>query len=530
MLAIGFIFATYSGPIWAAESGTDAEREASDYDGEQSSRGPDPQEADSSKSAGSPMLPAVQESSPRAHKDEFGKAAELKRSEGLSAARNPTAQSSVVSPSMATEPAASAPIPTGPPALAWYGVTLYGTIDVGVAHLSHGAPLSQTYGPGLPYIVQAFSNPSTTSISSNGLSQSKIGLSAIEPLRVLDLNAVFKIETGFQPTSGRLTDGPKSLVENNGVANTSKVTAGDSSRAGQVFQSAAYIGLSSGGLGTVTFGRQNSLMADQLLKYDPQLQSQAFSPIGFSGISGGMGDTEDKILDNSLKYTLTVGPAHLGGLYQFRNDGRSQGGAESVDVGVDWEGVSVDFLWGRVHGAIAATSLSAKQNATAPGTLAATASDNTAYAFLGRYAIGPLKVYAGYEHVSYANPDDPLPDGTVTLGGYVLSTVNNTAFGVHKVLNYLWGGARFSVTPSFDVSGAYYHFRQNSYNANGCSDDSASSCSGSYQVGSLVADYKLSLRFDVYAGISYSRAANGMAAGFLQDDNWTSMTGVRFVF
>ena len=74
------------------------------------------------------------------------------------------------------------PIPSSPPPLTWLGVTLYGVVDVGLAHLSHGAPASNTYGPGLPYIVQSFSRDSMTSIANNGLSQSKIGLSGVEPL------------------------------------------------------------------------------------------------------------------------------------------------------------------------------------------------------------------------------------------------------------------------------------------------------------------------------------------------------------
>jgi hypothetical protein len=87
----------------------------------------------------------------------------------------------------------------------------------------------------------------------------KLGLSGVEPLGALDLKAVFKLETGFQPTTGRLTDGPKSLIDNNGRANADKVTAGDSARAGQPFQGAAFGGVSSAMLGTLTFGRQNSL-------------------------------------------------------------------------------------------------------------------------------------------------------------------------------------------------------------------------------------------------------------------------------
>ena len=174
--------------------------------------------------------------------------------------------------------------------------------------------------------------------------------------------------------------------------------------------------------------------------------------------------------------------------------------------------------------------MTAAQNTAAPGTLAATVSDNTAYAAMARFATRPIKLYVGYEHMNFANPRDPLPNGTMTIGGYVLSAINNTAFTINKVLQYAWVGARYSITESFDLTGAYYQFRQNSYNANGCSDNSAGSCSGRYHVASMVADYKLSSRFDVYAGFNYSRAVAGMSAGFLNTHNWTSMLGGRFSF
>lgn len=434
-------------------------------------------------------------------------------------------------PRTTPESKAPAPAPAATPApLTWHGVTLYGVVDVGVAYLSHGAPPSDTYGPSLPYIVQNFSNRPTTSIASNGLSQSKLGLSGVEPLGAFDLKAVFKLETGFQPTSGRLTDGPASLVHNNGLANTDKVTAGDSSRAGQPFQSAALAGLGSTWFGTLTFGRQASLMADDLVRYDPQLQSQAFSPIGYSGASGGLGDTEDKILDDCLKYVAAWGPVHVAGLYQFGHAGHLPEGAQSVDLGVELAGLSVDLLWGRVRGAVSAASLNAAQNAQAPGTLAATISDNTGLAAMARYTFWRLKLYAGYEHMTFANPKDPLPANTVTIGGYVLSNVNNTAYNIHKVLQYVWSGVRASATRWFELSAAYYYFRQNSYNANGCSDSSASSCAGRYHDASLVADFKLSPRFALYTGVNYSRAVDGMAAGYLDNHDWTAMSGVRFTF
>jgi predicted porin len=460
----------------------------------------------------------------------IGPAAEIGASSASAqqAAPNP-APPLPVSEAKPAVPEPAPPAPAAPASLTWNGITLYGVIDVGIAHLSHGAPPSSTYGPGVPYVVQSYSNRSMTTVAGNGLGQSKLGLSGSEPLGTPQLKAVFKLETGFQPTSGRLTDGPKSLVDNNGRAARDKTTAGDSARAGQLFQGAAFAGLSSM-VGTLTFGRQSSLMADDLVKYDPQLQSLAFSPIGYSGTSGGLGATENKILDQTLKYVLSVGPVRLAGLYQLGNSGYLPGGAESVGLGVDVAGLSVDLLWGRVHGAIVASSLTAAQNATSPGTLAATVSDNTAYAAMIRYAIDRFKIYGGYQHMTYANPKDPLPSGTVTIGDYVLSSVNNTAYSIQKVLQYTWAGVRVTITPRFDAAAAYYYFRQNSYNANGCSDNNAASCSGSYHVTSLVVDYKLAVRFDAYAGVGYSRAVDGMAAGFLNDRNWTTMMGVRFAF
>ena len=71
--------------------------------------------------------------------------------------------------------------------------------------------------------------------------------------------------------------------------------------AGQAFQQ-SFAGLSSPTFGTITFGRQNTLMADGIAKYDPNAASQAFSVIGLSGAAAGGGDTEDRRLDDSIKY------------------------------------------------------------------------------------------------------------------------------------------------------------------------------------------------------------------------------------
>jgi predicted porin len=440
--------------------------------------------------------------------------------------------------------------------LTWNGITLYGTVDIGVEYITHGAPLSQTWGPGLPSFIQNFSNHSITSVNGNGLSQSKIGLSGVEPLfGIADLNGIFRVETGFNPWSGRLVDGPESLVANNGKAANVKISAGDSSRAGQAFNGVAFAGVSSKTFGTLTFGRQNGLMLDLLNKYDPQLQSQAFSPIALSGTSGGLGDTQSNRVDNSIKYQFQFGPVRAAYLHGFGTDGYVPQSSNEITLGADLAGFSIDALYGLVHGEVAAASLTAANitalNAAVPlpswsisNTLGATISDNTGYSLQMSYnakEFFPIKLYAGWERIKYNNPSHPDPGGTIDIGGYQLGAatatnpnvgniVNNTAFNIQKIFQISWIGARWSVTPDFDLTVAGYGYNQKSFAANGCTNVSSASCAGELADISLVADYHFTKRFDSYAGVNWSRVQNGLAAGFLFTSETSPMVGVRYNF
>ncbi|HMH27630.1 MAG TPA: porin [Steroidobacteraceae bacterium] len=450
--------------------------------------------------------------------------------------------------------AASAPSgPTSAPAkkndsgsLTWNGITLYGTVDIGVEYVSHGAPLSQTWGPGLPSFIQNFSNHSITSVNGNGLSQSKVGISGVEPLFGFgDWTGIFRVETGFNPWDGRLVDGPGSLIADNGKAAAVKTSAGDSSRAGQAFNGVTFAGISSKTYGTLTFGRQNGLMLDMLTKYDPQLQAQAFSPIALSGTSGGLGDTQSNRLDNSIKYQLQVGPARIAYMHGFGSDGYVPQNSNEFTVGADFAGFSIDALYGLVHGEVSAASLSAANitalNATPqplPGwslsnTLAATISDNTGYSLQMSYNAKdyfPVKFYAGWERIKYNNPSHPDPVGTVDIGGYVLGVVNNTAYNIQKIFTISWVGARWSVTPDLDLTLAGYGYNQKSFAANGCSNISAASCAGELADISLVGDWHFTKRFDTYAGVNWSRVQNGLANGYLFTSEYSPMVGVRYNF
>ncbi|QBB71427.1 porin [Pseudolysobacter antarcticus] len=414
--------------------------------------------------------------------------------------------------------------------LTWNGITLYGVFDIGVAYQTHGTPLSQDWFVGLEYLISKNSNKSITSVAPNGLSQSKIGLKGVEPISE-GLSAVFNSEIGFDPQSGNLADALKSLTHNNGVALDRQTSAGDSARAGQVFNGQIYAGLSSRDFGTITFGRQNTLLLENILKYDAFSGSYAFSPIGLSGVCAGGGDTENTRLDNSVKYFYKNEMFHGGVMYQFGKTDSSPGEALQTDLGFEYAGFSLDGVYARKKDAIAAASLSAAQVTILPiDSLAATISDNTSYTLGASYILGPLKAFAGYNHIKYQNPSLPITEPFNGLGGYYLSVINNSAFPNPKVLQISWGGLKYAMTKDIDITGAIYHYDQNSYGKVHCSNTSAGTCSGTLEAYSVALDYRFAKRFDAYAGVMFSRVADGLASGFLNTSTADPMIGFRFKF
>ncbi|MEP6941156.1 MAG: porin [Rudaea sp.] len=414
--------------------------------------------------------------------------------------------------------------------LTWNGITLYGVVDVGVTYESHGAPLSQDWGNGLFYIISKASDKSITTISQSGLSQSRLGLRGKE--NVTDgLDFIFNAEMGFNPTSGRLSDGPASLIHNNGVALTSQKSAADSSRAGQLFNGPAFAGFSSKDLGTLTIGRHNTLLLDNIGKYDPMNGSYALSIIGYSGTASGGGDTENARADGSVKYNYKNGMFRFGALYQFGKSEQSPGEAWQGTAGFDIGGFSVDGTYARKKDAIALASLSAAQLVTLPReSLAATISDNEAWNIGASYIAGPLKVSGGYEHIKYQNPSLPVAAGFSGVGGYWISVTNNAPFPHDKTLNISWIGAKYNFTKDFDITGAWYHYDQNAFGAVKCSTAAAANCSGNEDVYSVRLDYRLTKRLDVDAGAAWSKVSDGLASGFLHTSTVDPTVGVRFQF
>jgi len=296
--------------------------------------------------------------------------------------------------------AQSAPAPMAAPAddsLSWHGITLYGIVDIGLQYQNHGTPISDYFPAGSAEPIQKNSNKSVLGFTPSNLNQSRVGLTGKEPLAD-DWSAVFRLETYFNPQSGEISDALKSLTLNNGRALAAQNTGVDSSIAGQAFEQ-LYAGFSSKTYGTLTFGRQNTVMADGISKYDPMGASQAFSLIGFSGTAAGGGDTEDRRLDSSLKYVGVYGPAHLAAEYKFNGSHGSAATAFEAQLGAEYGGASIDAYYVEVKDAIGAGSLSAGQVAdlqlaplaglySVSNSLAGTISDNTTYSVMAMYNFG----------------------------------------------------------------------------------------------------------------------------------------------
>src|ERR1700721_1687694 len=179
---------------------------------------------------------------------------------------------------------------TNDDALTFHGVTLYGVIDVGLQYDTHGAPFSDFRPAASANIVQKNSRQSVFGVTPSNMGQSRVGLQGNEPLYG-DWSAVFRIETFFNPQSGQLADALKSLTVNNGRTPANSGTNLDGSSAGQAFQT-AFAGVSSKQFGTITFGRQLTLLTEGTVKYDPNYDATAFGLIGASGPSRGGGTPE----------------------------------------------------------------------------------------------------------------------------------------------------------------------------------------------------------------------------------------------
>jgi predicted porin len=454
-----------------------------------------------------------------------------------------------------------------PDSLNWHGVTIYGTVDVGYAYQTHGAPLGGAFYPGLEYNLNGSrnANRAISSVAENGLEQSKIGVKIAEAIGYGSL-AIGKIETAFNPVSGELADACASMIRNNGRLYQDQNANSDGSRCGQAFNGSAYGGVSNPIYGTLTVGRQSSLELDSISAYEPMGLAPAFALLGYSGgTAGGFGATETARWDESVKYVFTYGPAHAAAMYTAGgSDTAIFNGAYGFNAGAIWKGFAIDAVYTETKGAVVSTSIPNPAYTTGikcssllgncPNGLLGTISDNEGWSVMGKYTYefgGGLKdeepssqltAFAGYVHIDMGNPHDTdIAPGSTTIGGYRLVGVTTNAYTTDKILQTFWTGAKYQLPSGWSFTGAYYRYTQDEYINNkgkNCAtaakapvgNPTPANCAGYLNQGSFLIDYVFNKHWDVYAGISYIENGGGLNSAYLNDNMVTFVTGMRLKF
>jgi predicted porin len=444
-----------------------------------------------------------------------------------------------------------------------YGVRFYGTVDVGGSYETNGAAPS-------PYLgVNSFLGKSSLGgrfvAAPNQLSASNVGLQIKEPLGA-GWSFVGQVEAGFNPYSLQALNGVHSVQSQIGVPLINQNAAGDSNSQGEFYNDLGFFGFSNDTYGTLTFFRQNSLMQDAVLSYDPMGVAAGFSPLGFFGGYAGGGDTENRRDTTAIKYRVNLANWHFGAYGQVGgyDEGNAARGAVQGDIGADYHvgpGVfSADVIGGFRKDAV---SLGVGETAGAGFTnaagypinigvggnnaqfLQATISNNTNVMAVAKYTVDRLRLYAGYEYVNFANPSDNITSFTDIAGDFLCQGCNKVgslfngtnvvtnAYNVNRITQIAWFGAKYSLTDSLDVTAAYYHEQNSSWAGPSqglCDRNSAAlgSCAGTRDSASALLDWKFAPKWDTYLGVLYSKNAGGIDNGFLADNVVSTTAGLRF--
>jgi predicted porin len=402
-------------------------------------------------------------------------------------------------------------------------VTLYGILDTAIANIQHAENFDGLHPvANNPTVTKG--TKAATGMLNGGMSATRWGIKGQEDMGD-GLKAVFLLEQGFNLGSGNISNAALGLSRN--TASGPDMSA-DSAVSGQFFNRGAYAGISSDAYGTLTAGRHQSLFLDNIAVFDPILGSQAFSPLGFSGTYGGGGATDDSRVDNSLKYKITLGDFTLGALYKFGGVAGSASAQSAYELNGIYShgGLSVHLGYQGFKDAFAIS------NATGTGTVKATAEDTNSYMLAAKYTWEQVTFRAGFEREEYKNPSNPSNDLAVTslYGISLASAPSVTAYPSQKNLNVYWLGAAYAFTPAFSLLAGGYHISQNDYDPAGCSSaKELARCSGGLNYYSLVGDFNLSKRTDLYAGIMKSTVSGGPAAAVANTAPTPSETGNRII-
>ena len=347
--------------------------------------------------------------------------------------------------------------------------------------------------------------------SPNGASTSVVGIRLAQKLGD-GWELIGVAETGFNPYSFSLINGPRSIADNNLLALSSQKTQYDTSRAGQWDNSQGFFGVSNPKYGTLTFGRTNTLSQSAIGAFDP-VASVAFSQLGFSAVYAGFGAGPTNRINTAVTYRLTyqgfrfAAQTQVGGYDQ----GNAATGAYQLQVGTDIGKLAFDAIGGFARNAVTLSSFSGvaippgfDPNAILRGTL----SNTGGIALLTRYNWDPFKFYLGYIYSLTTNPSDDFAGGLPTIASGIsvpAGFVTSNQFNVPRVLNTVWTGARYAVRPNIDLAAGVYYEHQNDFlpapsvcKGSGIAT-SSTRCAGDRWSYSFMIDYRPVSRVSLYA-------------------------------
>ncbi|MFM0219188.1 MULTISPECIES: porin [Paraburkholderia] len=321
-------------------------------------------------------------------------------------------------------------------------VTLYGIADVGVEHINNTSA----------------GGAQTREVSGN-LSGSRWGLKGAEDLGG-GMKAIFQLESGFNINDGTTAQSTRGLGAN--AATTTRL-----------FGRQAWVGLSYKGQ-QLTFGRQNSLLYEQAVAFDPMGASSRYSVLSLDYAMAGR-------IDNSAKYTGVFGPLTAQAMYSTRYD---------TGYGAEVPGAQITgrFFSGAVtyaQGPFAASVSYEQRNSNTVATNTGTERRATAAA---SYVIGPVKGFAGYRYLRASNAFLPVNPIVVANGSQA------------SAANLYWAGAQYNVTPAFIITATGYYQDVHSTGADPW-------------LAVLCADYFLSKRTDLYATAGFAHNKDKSALG-----------------
>ncbi len=398
-------------------------------------------------------------------------------------------------------------------------VTLYGIIDAAVGDVEHSPSGNALFPPTVNPVskVSTKFSSSVVGMFNGGISDSRWGIRGTESLGD-NLHAFFGLESGFNVPSGNINNAAGSIAGQNNSA------AGASALSGQLFNRGAFVGLRQDTYGSVALGRTTTLGFDTIVNYDPVFAAQLFSPLGFSGSYSAGGITEGSRTDNNIKYTNKTGVVNYGLSYSLGGQSGNfrAGSTYGANVGFQLSKLGVQATYYNARDEVHSGLL---VGANAPGSTligtnvgALTLNDDEDVLIAAKYEIGKGVIKLGYEHYELKAPSDPVgPGATASYFGYT-GTVSNT---VHSTkANVYFGGGNYYFTPSFDVGAGVYDTQ---------TMQSTGVAGGNQLQYSILADYNLSRRTDVYAGFMFSKFRGAAFVGS-EPTNYIIATGVRTLF